>query len=283
MLYPPHTPACYNFSRPRRQNLTLPQLRRRQRKQEKRKQARHQKLLYGSFISPAAAFMARLGLIPRHFDDPYSKQELRNFVDECNSLFYGSTWARPSEYLSVLNGPSEVDPKLPRLLRAVKCHEVSLEHSSRTDLTVLKNGHTISINSFRRWHTHGFTRFMFKVIEERSVKRCSGEWAVMYPFEMKDAFPSIRFERKNYRKWYLVQVLRNETGLLTEVRVFSPTYAPVLRMEIQLREHAVVPENCQKWWNSQDLPLPTDWDNLRGPVTEAEPMGPLLPPFTFPF
>ena len=67
------------------------------------------------------------------------------------------------------------------------------------------------------------------------------------------------------------------------MRFFSPTYAPVLRVKIELQENAVVPENCQKWWNSQDLPLPTDWDNLRGPVTEAEPMGPLLPPFTFPF
>ena len=283
MIYPPLASPAYSRARILKPNLTAAQRRRRKKKDWKKKMRRHNALLYNSFISPAAAFMARLGLIPRHFDDPYTKQELRNFLDECNSVFYGSTWARPSEYLAVLNGPSEVHPKLPRLLRAVKCHEVSQEHFSRTDLTVLKNGHIISINSFRRWHTHGFTRFMFKVIEEKSVKRCCGEWAVMFPFEMKEAFPSISFEKKNYRKWYLVQVVRDETGLLTEVRVFSPTYAPVLRMELELKEHAVVPENCQKWWTSQDLPMPTDWDNLNGPVTEEEPMGPLLPPLTFPF
>jgi|GEM_PF-6477285 len=273
MIYPPTASPAYSRARILKPNITATERQRRKRKDWKKKMRRHDALVYGSFISPAAAFMARLGLIPSHFDNPHTKQELRNFVDECNAVFFHATWARPSDYMAIINGPSELIPKLPRLLRAVKCNEASLEHSPRRDLTALKNGHTICINSLRRWFTHGFTRFMFKVIEERSVKRCSGEWAVMYPFEMKEAFPSIRFERKNYRKWYLVQVLRNETGLLTEVRVFSPTYAPVLRMEIQLREHAVVPENCQKWWNSRDLPMPPYRFDLSKEVTELDEAG----------
>ena len=273
MLFPPRTPDYYNFSRHIKPGLTAAQRHRRQKKQFKRKMRRHDALLYGSFISPAAIFTARLGLLPRHLEGPYTKKEIRMYIDECNTVFYHSAWARRSDYLAVINGSSEIVLKLPRCLRAPKKQDLRQEELFKSDLCRLQNGYNLSIPIFRRWFRQGFKRYMYKVIEEHSIQRCGGEWAVMYPEEMAASFPSINFEKKNYRKWYLVQGVRDENGLLNEVRIFSSSYAPVFRMEIQLEKSAVVPEDCRNWWTRQDLPLPPHRMNLFEPVKELDDDG----------
>jgi len=60
---------------------------------------------------------------------------------------------------------------------------------------------------------------------------------------------------------------------LNEVRIYSPTYAPVFRITIELEKSDVVPKNCQKWWNSRELPLPPYRFDLFEPVKAVDEDG----------
>ena len=265
MLYPPATPLNYFKRKLRNPNLTLPQRIRRMRKQAKRKIERHEKL-FRELISPAAISVARVGFIPPHLENPVSKQEVRRFIDECNAAFFYAIWADRGDCLNVMNGAPEIAPKLPGCPRPMNGGDASQE-ALRPDLAPLLNAHALCLPALRNWFVWGRARYFYKTIYQKSIKRAAGEWSVMYPFEMKEAFPSVSFEKGNYRQWYLVQCVRDPNGAIYEIRVYSSSYAPLFRMECKLAEGAVIPEKYQDWWNDRLNTLPPyrkqDQEDLR--------------------
>jgi len=133
---------------------------------------------------------------------------------------------------------------------------------------------TVMLPTLFRWFTQGFLRYAFMVLEEKSVRRASGEWSLMYPEELQAAFPSIDI-RKNgtYRACYLVNCLRGDSGAVNELRVYSQNYTPVFRIMIELVNPEGIPEVCQPWWTSRTVPLPPYRMDLSKPVTELDEDG----------
>ena len=253
MLYPVKSSPAHSKDYAKKKHVTKSERIDNCRLAAKRRQKRHD-ALFNRFISPAAAFMGRLGLVHPHMGDPQTKTQIKRYVDECNALFYHSVWAKPSEYTSVMDGPPQVIPELPHKM----CHQVEDPGFRIEDgMVKLMNQRVISVPKLKRWFTHGFTRFMFKVIEERSIKRCNGEWSLMYPYEVKEAFPNLVIAHCYTRIEYLVLLSRNRNGVISEIGFYSNTYSPLFRLEIEL-DNSVIPDACKKWWNSRDVPLPSD-------------------------
>jgi len=138
----------------------------------------------------------------------------------------------------------------------------------------LKNHHTIMLPTFYRWFNQGYLRYAYRVLEEKSIRRASGVWSIMYPEELQAAFQSIDFRQNGtFRACYLVHCLRSESGLVKEVRIFSQNYTPIFRILVELVAPECVPEVCQPWWSRQKVSLPPyRWDFSK-PVTELDEDG----------
>jgi len=271
LIYPPLASPAYSRGRIRNPNLTPAQRHRRHKKYWKRKMRRHDALL-NSFISPLAIYIGYQGLVPRHLQDPETRPEMRRYIADCNAVFYHSFWSSRTAYLNLLDGQSEVDPKVPRRIGMARDNAIIREGGH--GYFKLKNLHTVMLPTLFRWFTHGFLRYAFRVLEEKSIRRASGEWSLMYPEELQAAFPSIDI-RKNgtYRACYLVNCLRGDSGVVNELRVYSQNYTPVFRIMIELVKPEGIPEVCRPWWSSRLVPLPPYRMDLSKPVTELDEEG----------
>ena len=271
LIYPPFPSPAYMRGRRYNPNLTTPQRHRRHKKYWKRKMKRHDALL-NTFISPLAIYVGYQGLIPTHLQNPDTRPEIRRYIAECNAVFYHSCWSSRADYLRLLDGQSEVNPRMPRRIGTAKDNAIIMEGGY--GYFRLKNRHTVMLPTLFRWFTQGFLRYAFMALEEKSVRRASGEWSLMYPEELQAAFPSIDI-RKNgtYRACYLVNCLRGDSGVVNELRVYSQNYTPVFRIMIELVNPEGIPEVCQPWWTSRTVPLPPYRMDLSKPVTELDEDG----------
>ena len=214
---------------------------------------RHNDLL-NTFISPGAIAVARLGLVPKHLDAPFTRAEIKKYITECNTIFYHSTWAKPNSSKDVMNGPI-FDLDLPRLKMPIS---PDLERPATDGLIKLENKYVMSIKDLQRWFYQGFKRYMFKVIHENTLYSCGGEWALMYESEILASFPELLIYPGRKRIWYLVQITRDTDLSIIEVSIYSPDYYPILSIGTTLGEGSVIPEEYRAWWNQAVLPLPPD-------------------------
>lgn len=241
---------------------TIPERRRRIRKQIRRKAARHQKASY-DHINPMGVLFLVTGDIPEHLQQPLTLRGVRRLNFEVEALHF-LTSSGNEEYLSLQFEDDGYRPKLPRFLRPAKS-ALALEDSS--GLYRFPSGHYLSPGDLTEWYHKGELRMVYLRYSKPDMPRPGFGWSVIYRKELEMIFPRLNLDHARRRSVYFLNIVRNEYGAIMEVRVFSEGYMPLFRLNIEIPASDIVfGQDVRSWWTTRPTDPREQYEEPFGPI-----------------
>ena len=234
-----------NEPKQREKRKPTPAQRRRQiRKNFRRKQARRQRVL-SMLANPLELAIVTPDYIPEHLQCPSSLRGCRRLVfeHEAQVHFFTSPWMPIDE----MTPPGDLEPELPRLLRKTKRAFIS-DEIDIASLITLPCGHALSPTELADWHSQGRYRAIYYFHTHPDDPHPNGQWALIYEQELEWILPSLSLKWNRRRSEYFVQILRDEEGVVYEMRVYSKAFKPIFRSPLALPPEYQPDHSMQNWW-----------------------------------
>lgn len=206
-----------------------------------------------SKLSPEAIICLICNDIPEYVREWNNKRQLIKYIRELNSIHFSSI--RDLAYDRQLMNPAlSTKVRIPNeaVFRpaSAKLFVKNFHKELRNQFQTLVSGHRVCISSMARYLSIGFDRYAYESYTEEFITPIGGEWSLVYPEEIRSMMPSISWNtaRKRKRSIYLVQTIRNKQLNPIELRVYSTTLKPILKLSLELARDSSIPINATSWW-----------------------------------
>ena len=226
--------------------MTLALRWRRLRQQAKRKALRWERARTPS--DPRAVLINLLGAIPEALLDERDIFQIRRATELANANQYAFTRPGPFDPLADWPAKTDFEPATPPGIRA-PCRGTlgRLQTTAPGNLLALRCGHVVDSELLSGIFIEGSIRLLYRC-EVHGCPQAGGEWSSVLRPDLKDAIPSLAFSGHYERAEYLLRALREDSGMLSALDIFSTRYMPLIRLEMASDAVPAGASQTLRWW-----------------------------------